>query len=59
MVELGFIHVNLGNAFLSKGLFEEAKKNCNEGKYLAQARDDNEGVIEAKKCLEQIESLIG
>ncbi|XP_043592218.1 tetratricopeptide repeat protein 19 homolog, mitochondrial [Bombus pyrosoma] len=58
MVELGFIHVNLGHAFISKGLYEEAKKNCSKGENLAKARNDNETVVEAKKCLEQIESLI-
>ncbi|XP_006613878.1 tetratricopeptide repeat protein 19 homolog, mitochondrial [Apis dorsata] len=58
MIELGSVYVNLGNTFIAKGLYEEAKKSCSEGEYLAKARNDNETIIEAKKCFEQLKSLI-
>lgn len=58
MIELGSVYVNLGNTFIAKGLYEEAKKSCSEGEYLAKVRNDNETIIEAKKCFEQLKSLI-
>ncbi|KOC70529.1 Tetratricopeptide repeat protein 19-like protein, mitochondrial [Habropoda laboriosa] len=58
MIDLGFIHVNLGNTLIEKGLYEEAKNNCSEGERLAKDGNNEESMIEAKKCLEKIKSLI-
>ncbi|XP_029039846.1 tetratricopeptide repeat protein 19 homolog, mitochondrial isoform X1 [Osmia bicornis bicornis] len=58
MDDLSSVHINLGNALFAKGLHEEAKKNCNEGKKLAKAKKDNESVTEAEKCLERIQSVM-
>ncbi|XP_017882082.1 tetratricopeptide repeat protein 19 homolog, mitochondrial [Ceratina calcarata] len=57
MGDLGSIYVNLGNALIAKGLYEEAEKRCKEGERLAKARDDKESINEAKKCLQQIKDL--
>ncbi|XP_076752662.1 tetratricopeptide repeat domain 19 isoform X1 [Xylocopa sonorina] len=57
MNDLGIIHVNLGKTLVAKGLYEEGKKSCTEAEYLARARKDDESIIEAKKCLEQIKNL--
>lgn len=57
MVDLGFIHVNLGNVLIAKGMYDEAEKSCGEGERLAKSRNDSESAVEAKKCLEMIEQL--
>ncbi|XP_025073229.1 tetratricopeptide repeat protein 19 homolog, mitochondrial isoform X2 [Pogonomyrmex barbatus] len=58
MVDLGSIHVNLGNVFLKKGLYDEAKKSCQQGKIIAKNRDDNDSLLEANKCLKEIKRLL-
>ncbi|XP_003707054.3 tetratricopeptide repeat domain 19 [Megachile rotundata] len=55
---LSSVHINLGNALIIKGLHEEAKKNCKEGKRLAKVKSDNESMIEAEKCLKKIQDLL-
>ncbi|XP_053978263.1 tetratricopeptide repeat protein 19 homolog, mitochondrial-like isoform X1 [Hylaeus volcanicus] len=57
MSDIGTIQVNLGNAFIMKGLYEQAKKNCIEGKRLGKANNHKESVIEAEECLEKIKKL--
>lgn len=58
MDHLSAVHINLGNILLLKGLYEEAKMNCNEGKRLAKDKNDNESMVEAEKCLEKIQNLL-
>ncbi|XP_076175242.1 tetratricopeptide repeat domain 19 [Ptiloglossa arizonensis] len=57
MIDIGSIHVNLGRTFIMKGLYEEAKKSCNQGKYLAQAKNHDESITEAEECLKRIKDL--
>ncbi|XP_076629945.1 tetratricopeptide repeat domain 19 isoform X1 [Colletes latitarsis] len=57
MTDIGSIHVNLGNAFIMKGLYEEAKKNCNQGKRLSKMKKHTEAILEAEECLERIKKL--
>ncbi|CAK9817033.1 Tetratricopeptide repeat protein 19 homolog, mitochondrial [Anthophora plagiata] len=58
MIDLGFIHVNLGNTLIEKGLYEEAKINCSKGERLAKNENNEKSMTEAKKCLEKIRGLI-
>ncbi|XP_015431401.1 PREDICTED: tetratricopeptide repeat protein 19 homolog, mitochondrial isoform X2 [Dufourea novaeangliae] len=58
MFDIGSIYVNLGNAYIIKGLYEEAKKNCKQGKQLAKAQNHDESLKEAEKCLERIKELM-
>jgi len=58
MVDLGWIHVNLGNVFLKKDLYDEARKSCLKGKKIAKARDDNDSLLKANECLEEIKKLL-
>ncbi|XP_032677608.1 tetratricopeptide repeat protein 19 homolog, mitochondrial isoform X2 [Odontomachus brunneus] len=56
--ELCALHVNLGNTFLKKGLYNEAKKFCLEGRKIAKQNNDNNGLYEADVCLEEIKKLL-
>ena len=58
MLDLGSIHVNLGNTLILKGLYEEAEKCCNEGMRLAKSREHDESIVEAEKCLERIKNMM-
>jgi len=58
MIDLGSIHVNLGNVFLKKGLLDEAKKFCQRGRVIAKNRDDNDSLLEADECLKEIKRLL-
>jgi len=58
MVDLGSIHVNLGNVLLKKGLYNEAKKYCQQGRKLAKSRDDNDSLLEADECLKEVKRLL-
>lgn len=58
MVDLGSIHINLGNVFLKKGLYDKAKRSCQKGRKIAKSRDDNDSVLEADKCLEEVKRLL-
>ncbi|CAL7943260.1 unnamed protein product [Xylocopa violacea] len=57
MDDLGSIHINLGKAFIAKGLYEEGKKSCSQAEYVARARNDATSIIEATKCLDLIKNL--
>ncbi|EFN71254.1 Tetratricopeptide repeat protein 19 [Camponotus floridanus] len=58
MVDLGLIYVNLGNIFLKKGLYDEAKKSCQQGKMIAKNRDDNDSLLKADECLKEVKRLL-
>lgn len=58
MLDLGSIHVNLGNTLILKGLYEEAEKSCNEGMRLAKSSEHDESIVEAEKCLERIKNMM-
>lgn len=58
MVDLGSIHVNLGNVFLKKGLYDEAKKSCQRGRKIAKSRDNNDSLLEAIECLKKVKRLL-
>lgn len=58
MVDLGSIYVNLGNVFLKKGLYDEAKKSCQQGRKIAKNRDDNVSLLEADECLKEVKRLL-
>lgn len=58
MVDLGSIHVNLGNVLLKKGLYDEAKKSCQMGRKIARKREDNDSLLEADECLKEIKRLL-
>ncbi|XP_071577542.1 tetratricopeptide repeat protein 19 homolog, mitochondrial [Temnothorax nylanderi] len=58
MVDLGSIHVNLGNVLLKKGLYDEAKKSCQRGRKIAKSRDDNNSLLEADECLKEVKRLL-
>lgn len=58
MTDLGSIHVNLGNTFLKKGLYDEAKRSCQAGRIIAKNRNDNDSLLEADECLKEIKRLL-
>lgn len=58
MVDLGLIYINLGNVFLKKGLYDEAKKSCQQGKMIAKNRDDNDSLLKADECLKEVKRLL-
>lgn len=57
MEDLGAIHVNLGNVFIKKGLYEEAEKSCHKGWKLSKKNDDRECLAEASDCLDEIKKI--
>lgn len=58
MEELATIHVNLGNVFIKRGMFDAAKKSCQEGWNLSKRRNNQESLVEANDCLEEINKLL-
>ncbi|XP_031843893.1 tetratricopeptide repeat domain 19 [Nomia melanderi] len=58
MIDIGSIYVNLGNVYLEKGLYKEAKKNCTEGKRLGKSQNHDKSVDVAEKCLERIKEIM-
>lgn len=58
MEDLASIYVNLGNIFIKKGLFEEAKKSCAKGWKLSKSRKNDETLNESKACLDEVEKLM-
>lgn len=58
MTDLGSIHVNLGNIFLKKGLYDEAKRSCQAGRIIAKNRNDNDSLLEADECLKEVKRLL-
>ncbi|KYM98147.1 Tetratricopeptide repeat protein 19 [Cyphomyrmex costatus] len=58
MVDLGSIHVNLGSVLLKKGLYNEAKECCQQGKKIAESRDDNDSLLKADECLKEVKRLL-
>lgn len=58
MVDLGLIYVNLGNVFLKKNLYAEAKKSCQQGRTIAKNRNDNDSLLKADECLKEVKRLL-
>ncbi|RZF42170.1 hypothetical protein LSTR_LSTR004319 [Laodelphax striatellus] len=57
MEDFSSVYVNLGNIYLKKGLYDEAKKYCSEGYKNAKRHDNPEGLKEAGICLEEIKKI--
>ncbi|XP_022198074.2 tetratricopeptide repeat protein 19 homolog, mitochondrial isoform X2 [Nilaparvata lugens] len=57
MEDFSSVYVNLGNIYLKKGLYEEAKKFCSEGYKNAKRHHNPEGLKEAEICLEEIKKI--
>lgn len=58
MFDIGSIYVNLGNVYLEKGLYKEAKQNCIEGKRLAKEQNHDNSINVAEECLERIKQMM-
>lgn len=58
MEDISVIYVNLGNVFIKKEMFEEAKKWCKEGWRLAKVKNDDESLKEAKLCLDEVNKVL-
>ncbi|XP_070156385.1 tetratricopeptide repeat protein 19 homolog, mitochondrial isoform X1 [Polyergus mexicanus] len=58
MADLGLIYVNLGNVFLKKGLYAEAKMSCQQGRMIAKNRNDNDSLLKANECLKTVKQLL-
>lgn len=52
------IHINIGNVFLRKGLYNEAKKSCQKGKKIAKERNNGDALEEADECLKEVKRLL-
>ncbi|XP_048508334.1 tetratricopeptide repeat protein 19 homolog, mitochondrial isoform X1 [Athalia rosae] len=57
MEDLSSIHVNLGNVLMKKGLYDAAKKSCQRGWYLSKSRNNEESLVEANDCLDEIRKI--
>ena len=55
--DLSPIYINLGYSYMKKGLYEEAKKSCNEGHITARVHTNEESLNEANVCLKEIKKL--
>ncbi|KAL2735098.1 hypothetical protein V1477_013354 [Vespula maculifrons] len=58
MIHIASVHINLGNVYLKKGLYLNAKKACYEGQRIAKNKEDEESLVEANKCLDDIKKLL-
>ncbi|KYM98145.1 hypothetical protein ALC62_11135, partial [Cyphomyrmex costatus] len=58
IIDLGSIHVNLGSVLLKKGLYNEAKECCQQGKKIAESRDDNDPLFKADEYLKEVKRLL-
>ncbi|XP_014247885.1 tetratricopeptide repeat protein 19 homolog, mitochondrial [Cimex lectularius] len=58
MWDLSSVYINLGNIYMQKKMFEEAKKHCKEGWQNATRHNNQEGVNEANVCLQQLSHMI-
>lgn len=58
MEDLGAVHVNLGGVYLKKGLYDEAKKFCEEGLKIATNRNNQECLDEANECLQTVKKFL-
>lgn len=58
MIHIASVHINLGNVYLKKGLYLNAKKACYEGQRIAKNNEDEESLVEANKCLDDIKKLL-
>lgn len=58
MEDFSSVYVNLGNIYMQKHLYEEAKKLCKEGWQNATRHKNEEGVKEATVCLEELKNIL-
>ncbi|XP_025159454.1 tetratricopeptide repeat protein 19 homolog, mitochondrial isoform X3 [Harpegnathos saltator] len=56
--DLGYMNVSLGYVFLQKGLYNEAKRLCQEGRKIADNHHDNDTLSYADNCLNQVKKLL-
>ncbi|KAK9510676.1 hypothetical protein O3M35_005412 [Rhynocoris fuscipes] len=54
MEDLSSVYVNLGNMYLQKRMFDEAKKYCKEGWQNAKRHKNSDGLQEATLCLDEL-----
>ncbi|XP_014468804.1 PREDICTED: tetratricopeptide repeat protein 19 homolog, mitochondrial isoform X2 [Dinoponera quadriceps] len=55
---MDIIHVNIGNIFLKKGLYKEAKNSCQQGRKIADNIKNNDVMQEADECLKEVKRLL-
>ncbi|XP_063973727.1 tetratricopeptide repeat protein 19 homolog, mitochondrial [Diachasmimorpha longicaudata] len=58
MSDLSSIHVNMGNVYLKKNLYNEARDACHTGLELAKKNNDIECQEQANACLEEVKKLL-
>lgn len=52
------IHINIGNVFLKKGLYNEAKESCQKGRKISKERNNENALNEANECLKEVKKLL-
>lgn len=58
MEDFSSVYVNLGNIYLQKKLYAEAKKYCKEGWQNANRHKNSEGIQEATLCLNELSKVM-
>ncbi|KAL1123721.1 hypothetical protein AAG570_001494 [Ranatra chinensis] len=58
MEDFSSVYVNLGNIYLQKKMYAEAKKHCREGWQNATRHNNKEGINEANECLKQLTKIM-
>lgn len=54
MEDFSSVYVNLGNIYIQKEMYNEAKKSCEEGMKNAKRHKNEEGLKEANVCLAEL-----
>ena len=56
--DISVIYINLGNVYIKKNMFEEAKKWCKEGWRIAKSNNVDESLKEANLCLDEVNKVL-